>query len=374
MYKHIEINNFKGFHKFSMNTLGRINLITGVNNVGKTALLEAIFLHGGAYNPSLALSIDVFRGSGTFGFELGNTDKTPWDSLFNDFDTGNDIEIKGEFTDGSDRMISLHIVRPSGELPETGPIIQYGVSSPTGPQHKESLPTSPGSAIMLKLSYAESPGNKSGTSFLILDSSGPKMPLLRAAPFQTIFLAARQRVRTEEDAERFGKLEIEGLQNMLLDALCVMEPRIKRVAVVALGGQPALYGDIGLSRMLKLNYVGDGMSRLASLILAIGTAKDGIVLIDEIENGFHHTMMPKVWEVIGKAARDFNTQVFATTHSLECTISAHKAFSKGEYYDLSVHRLDREDDDEVKDVTFDKDDLNTALELRMDIRGVRRWA
>jgi len=73
-------------------------------------------------------------------------------------------------------------------------------------------------------------------------------------------------------------------------------------------------------------------------------------------------------------ARDFNTQVFATTHRLECTISAHKAFSKGEYYDLLVHRLDREDDDEVKAVTFDKDDLNTALELRMDIRGVRRWA
>jgi hypothetical protein len=373
MYKSIEINNFKGFRKFALDKISRINLITGVNNVGKTTMLEAMFIHGGAYNPSLTLSIDKFRGIDKLRFKMGAEDNTPWDALFNDFDTSCDIEIKGEFADRSTRKISLQIVRPSEDSPEKGPIIQYGASDPMGPSHRQSLQAYPGNTIVLRLNYEESPGNKIGTSFLILGPEGTKVPLIRAPKTPIIFLPARLRVSVEEDAERFGKLEIEGQQDMLLEALNVIEPRLKRIAVVAMGGQPVLYGDIGLSRMLMLTYMGDGMSRLASLILAIGNAKNGVVLIDEIENGFHHTMMPKVWEAIDKASRDFNTQVFATTHSLECVISAHKAFSKEEYSDdLLVHRLERVDNDEVKDIVFSQDDFKTSLRLRMDIRGVRR--
>jgi hypothetical protein len=373
MYKSLEINNFKGLCGFALDRIGKVNLIAGVNNVGKTTLLEAIFLHGGAYNPALTLSIDQFRGFSKFHFELGGSDKvTPWDSLFNDFDISNNIEIKAEFTDNTTRKIDLQIVGPSEESVENDPLLQYDASGSTGPLHQKSVPTSPESALVLRLNYEES-SKKPGSSFLILGPKGLKTSHIKSTPHPMIFLPARYRVNLEEDADRFGKLEIVGRQNMLLDALKVIEPRLERIAVVALSGQPVLYGDIGLSRMLKLPYMGDGMSRLASYVLAIGNAKDGVVLIDEIENGFHHTMMPKVWEAIAKAAKDFNTQVFATTHSLECIVSAYKAFSKGEYYgDLLVHRLEREDDDAVKDVTFVQDDLKTAFELGIDLRGVRR--
>lgn len=373
MYKSIKINNFKGFHEFTMDRIGRINLITGVNNVGKTSLLEAMFFHGGAYSPAVAMSIETFRGLGKVFIELGGTNnKTPWDSLFNNFDTSKDIEISGEFADCSARKISLQIVHPSEESSEKLPMLQYGASGSTGPSSQDSFPASPETDIVLRLNYEESPGNKSGSSLLVIGPSGPRTPLLRKAPFPTIFLPARFRVKIEEDVNRFSKLEIEGQQNLLIKALKVMEPRIKRIAVVALGGQPVLYGDIGLSQMLKLPHMGDGMSRLASLILAIGNARNGVVLIDEIENGFHHTMMSKVWEAIDEAANDFNTQIFATTHSLECVISAHKAFSKEGHNDLIVHRLERKND-VVKDIAFNQADLDTAFNLRMDIRGVRRW-
>ncbi len=119
--------------------------------------------------------------------------------------------------------------------------------------------------------------------------------------------------------------------------------------------------------MLQLSYMGDGMSKLASIILAIGNAKDGVVLIDEIENGFHHSIMQKVWAAIDRAARHSNTQIFATTHSLECIIAAHKAFIEGEQYDLLVHRLDKIDN-MIKDVTFSRCDLDIAFESKMDVR------
>jgi hypothetical protein len=367
MYKSIKINNFKGFQEFVLDNIGKINLIAGVNNVGKTALLEAIFLHCGAYNPSLTLNLNKFRGFEQLHVEFGGEwEKSPWDSLFNDFDKSKKIEIRGDFTDGNVRKIGLQVVRSSEESPEKGPIIQ------SGPSAFRNIPLDTENTIVLRLNYEEFTGKKfnkkkSGASFLSIGPNGVSTPMVKQSPFSTIFLPARYRIPLEEDAKRFGNLDVVGQQNMLLDALKLIEPKLKRIAVVASGGVPVLYGDIGLSQMLQLPYMGDGMSRLASIILAIGNAQDGVVLVDEIENGFHHSMMQKVWAAIDRAARHSNTQVFATTHSLECIIAAHKAFSQAEHYDLLVHRLNRVDET-IKDVTFSQCDLDTAFELKMDVR------
>lgn len=367
MYKAIKVRNFKGFQEFSMDNMSRINLIAGVNNVGKTAFLESMFLHCGAYNPALTLSIDTFRGFNKIHIEFSGMDRSPWDSLFNKFDKSNRIEIEGEFEDGSVRIVNLQLVSPSNEILEKKSNIQYNI-----PVHG-SQPLDTKNTIVLRLRYEELPERKSkkkktaGSSFLSIGPDGVSAPITKNPPFPAIFLPARFRIPPEEDAKRFSNLEVIDQQNMLLDALKLIEPRLKRIAVVATGAAPVLYGDIGFSQMLQLPNMGDGMSRLASIILAIGNAPNGVVLIDEVENGFHHTMMPKVWSAIRRAARDSNTQIFATTHSLECITSAHEAFSQGENYDLLVHRLKRVDDT-VKDVTFSKSDLDAALELKMDVR------
>ncbi|MGC9515337.1 AAA family ATPase [Methanocrinis sp.] len=366
MYKSIKINKFRGFREFNMDSMARINLIAGKNNVGKTAFLEAMFLHCGAYNPSLTLGLDKFRGFDKIHIELGST-QSPWDSLFNNFDKYSAIEIEGKFTDGSVRKINLKAVQPFEESPEKGPIIQYGTST------LENIPLDSEDTVVLRLDYEEesaeneSRKKKSGSSFMSIGPKGVSTPIIKPPPFLTIFQPARYRFPPQEDAKRFSNLEIIGEEDMLLEALKIFEPGLKHISVVASGGGPVLYGDIGLSQMLRLAYMGDGMSKLASIVLAIGNAKDGVVLVDEIENGFHHSMMQKVWAAIDRAARRSNTQVFATTHSLECIIAAHKAFIEAERYDLLVHRLDRIDDT-VKDVTFSKLDLDTAFEFKMDVR------
>jgi AAA15 family ATPase/GTPase len=64
MYTSFEAKNFRGFEDLAISELGRVNLIAGVNNIGKTALLEALFIHCGAYNPVLALNVNALRGIG----------------------------------------------------------------------------------------------------------------------------------------------------------------------------------------------------------------------------------------------------------------------------------------------------------------------
>jgi AAA15 family ATPase/GTPase len=115
-------------------------------------------------------------------------------------------------------------------------------------------------------------------------------------------------------------------------------------------------------------FMGDGMNRLARLVGAIGYAKGGVVLIDEIENGLHYSVLKDVWKAIGKAAREFNTQIFATTHSWECLVAAHQAFSEGEEYDFRLHRLERSSTDAIVAKTMDSEILETAIEQGWEMR------
>ena len=109
------------------------------------------------------------------------------------------------------------------------------------------------------------------------------------------------------------------------------------------------------------------MVRLASLVLHIGNAPNGVVLVDEIENGLHHSILPKVWRAIGEVAREFNTQVFATTHSLECIVAAHKAFAGSGLYDFRLHRLERRKAT-IRAVTYDQEALEAAIETGLEVR------
>jgi AAA15 family ATPase/GTPase len=113
--------------------------------------------------------------------------------------------------------------------------------------------------------------------------------------------------------------------------------------------------------------MGEGMARLASLVLAIGNAQGGVVLVDEIENGLHHSILPQVWQAIDKVSRQFATQVFATTHSLECITAAHQAFSESEHYAFRLHRLERVQDT-IRAITYDQEALAAAIDTGLEVR------
>ena len=120
---------------------------------------------------------------------------------------------------------------------------------------------------------------------------------------------------------------------------------------------------------MPIKVMGGGMVRLASIVLALSDAHNGIVLIDEIENGLHYSILPDVWKAIERAADDFNVQVFATTHSLEMIRAAHEAFKDDDPYDFRLIRLDRSTKtDEIYATTYDKEGMAAAVELNAEVR------
>jgi len=62
MFENLEIRNFRLFEHLKMEKLGRVNLVAGMNNSGKTSVLEALFLLCGIGNPELVLRVNAFRG------------------------------------------------------------------------------------------------------------------------------------------------------------------------------------------------------------------------------------------------------------------------------------------------------------------------
>jgi predicted ATPase len=165
MYQSFKISNFRCFRETTLNSLERVNLIAGMNNVGKTALLEALFLHSGAYNPELTLRLNAFRGIEQVKLEFGRWVETPWDSLFSQFDTSKILELAGENEQTGHRILRLRVIRQPEELVRIGQSIQHSSDKSGGiPSFSSEM------AQVLELECTE--GEQRRKYYMILDQKG----------------------------------------------------------------------------------------------------------------------------------------------------------------------------------------------------------
>ena len=166
------------------------------------------------------------------------------------------------------------------------------------------------------------------------------------------------------DAVRLGQLRRKKQGFLLLKALQIVEPRLQSIEENSSSGTPMIWGDIGLSELVPLSAIGEGMTQIARLVLAIASMPDGVVLVDEVENGIHHSVLPDVWLAIDEAAKQFHTQVFATTHSFECIEAAHQALGSDGFL---LHRLEISDA-ENRCVTFKPNGISAAIRHDLEVR------
>src|SRR5436309_13929507 len=97
----------------------------------------------------------------------------------------------------------------------------------------------------------------------------------------SVFLAAG--AASEKEAEFFGRLEVAKRQDDFLPALKLLDSRVRRLSQVTMAGQPVIHADIDLPQLVPMAFMGEGMRRVLSIVLAIANAPGGVVLIDEIE-------------------------------------------------------------------------------------------
>jgi hypothetical protein len=355
-----EISNFRCFDSFELSPLSLVNLITGMNGVGKTAILEALFLHVGATNPSLALKVNLWRGLGGVGEWTGML----WRNLFWQFKTMEPIRLVRTDSRGKKSMLIITIA-------PTAAAVTQDMTADIGIEFARDVERD------LVFEYKDERGQIStsrGVPEIVKKGNvvqfGLKVePTVVQIPFPGIFLNSSRPGPAEEDVQRFSDLRISNQDQMVLDVLKRMEPRLEKLEILSPHGASMIHGYLtGYSEPVPLSLLGDGVRRVTSLVLAIGSARGGTILVDEVENGIHHSMMPSLWEAIGKAAGLFHTQVIATTHSLECVSAAFEAFRRRRSYDLTLHRLERMDG-MVRAIAYDRESLEGALSIPTEVRG-----
>lgn len=361
MFTSFEIKNFRSLNELKIDSLGRVNLIAGPNGVGKTTLLEAIFLSGAIYGPSVIVDIMGLRGIKKVKIDVRPGGEAPWDSLFRNFDASQQIELEGRLPDGQAKSLKIRQLNGASDFRKASKVNQIVRIQVQGNEL--------GAIKVLELKFREN--KKNLVSYMILSSQGVRIEPLAIAAADTFpmkYVSDLLFSDFKEIAAIYGKLEAAQQTEMILRFLTIIEPRLTKLAMIFLGGEiPMLHGDIGLDHLVPLAYMGGGLVRAANLAIDLASVRDGILLVDEIENGIYHSNLVKVWQAIGEVARANNTQVFTTTHSYECIAAAHKAFSESKTYDFRLHRIDRVGD-QIHAATYDQETMGAALEMGMEVR------
>ncbi len=358
MYKTVIIENFRGIKYLKIEDFRQVNLFVGKNNCGKTSLLEALFLITGPTNAELPLKINVFRN-----FTIINNDS--WRLLFNKLDVNANIKISVELEKEKRELI----MRPDTKT-ET---MSYETTI-----DKEKLDINESysgqfyaiDGLILEYflrKYKNKKPTKIVTSVVV---NGPKIeikvpPMTYKELLRGVFINSRNISR--DTAKRLDKIQIRKQTDRIIKVLRQIEPSLNDLS---LGADDIIYCDIGFNRLMPINVMGDGMFRLLSIILAISDKENGIVLIDEIENGFHHTSQEILWKAIFASAKEFNVQIFTTTHSMECVKAFSSTYSrqvKSKDNEIRLFRIERKDDD-FKVVSYDHKTLEASLERNWEVR------
>ncbi len=371
MFKNITIKNFRGITDLTVGDFRRVNLLVGKNDSGKTSVLEALFLASAPTNPELPLRINRFRG-------LGIIDEQFWHLLFNKFGDQHKIEIAGELQRPQEKR-SVKIEKLVGNKIPIASKPQNG-KSPDGSFKMES----PDTLLKIEESYSHMPSRTVGIVLQAMFQKGGNEPEKvvtiaqqvedsinldirekRENPFQAVFINSR--TLFADAAGRLNNLQIQKETHLLVRVLQQIEPALTNLS---LGHQGVIYCDIGLNRLIPIQCLGDGIVRLLAILLAIWDMKGGVALIDEIENGLHYSSQKILWSAVFKFAQEFDVQIFATTHSMDCVrafaVSYPDVFQESEDA-IRVYRIEREEE-KFRAVDYDYPTLKGSLEDGWEVR------
>lgn len=367
MFENLRIKNFRLFDDLEIGELKRINLLAGRNNTGKTAVLEAMYLLASVGHPRRAIAVKGIRG---ISESSGSPDRLPtsyWKPLYSQLNMQRSIEISGAHSHLGRVALAISLERrDDSETPEPHrfPTAQLAQGLADNAQETISLDLGDRLADPWALHFSwETDTERNPCDMRVTEHGHQIVSTDLGIPLQPMYLSLGPG-NTQEDAVRLGQLRARKQGNLLTKALQVVEPSLESVEDNSATGTPMILGDIGLPELTPLSAMGEGVTRIARIVLATSMAPGGVLLVDEIENGFHHSVMHKVWSVVEEAAQEFDTQVIATTHSYECLMAAHDALSD----EWRLHRLDRTKGGSSRCVTYDTGTIAAAIRHDLEVR------
>ena len=310
--KNIEIKNFKCFDDFKAEGFGRVNLIGGKNNVGKTAFMEAICIDASSQNISnMLFAILMIERSRNF-LNLFNKeiDVIAMLEKYKSFDIIGNNNIQYRF---NDKAINQTLTIALNEIKEA---IYFNS----------------------KINFID---NK---NVIFIDNYG---------------------FNNEKLKNIYATVARKDKENVLNRYINEFDNSIEKFKIPYEDPECKLTNS---KEYRKINEFGDGLKHYISIICSLYASENGYLFIDEIDNGIHYTQLDKLWEIILTLSKEQNVQVFATTHSKECIESYARVAKKLEDEEIRFIELGR-DNDKITSIVYEYDEIIHQVEEHQDIRG-----
>ncbi len=368
----LSIRNFRGIQGLSIGRLGRVTLLGGRNGIGKTTVLEAVRAYAARAHPR---ALDEILG------QRGEIQRLH-----------DDDQLRTRFWD--------YTALFHGRAEAQEPTARIG-------------PISGSAQLVMQLSPWEDLAKRQRELFADTAMAGdwkflrvrfkrgevavPAMPVERDPGSVELWRHyTRRRRHGLLQYERWGALNCESLgpgitdnstlarswdkvalteeEDLSLQALRLASSDIERIAVV--GGEGADFREHSRRIVAKvrghpdpvpLKSLGDGATRLFAAALALANSRGGFLVINEAEDGIHYSLEHAFWRMVLRAARDYNVQVLATTHSSDCVAGFARAAAEAEDIDGFYVRLEG-DGERLRAVEYTEEELQTVAEQAIEVR------
>ena len=356
----LTIRGFRGIEDLSISRLGPVTLVAGKNGSGKTTLLEAVQVYAarGRYavlNGLLRNREELLEVTDEEGITRPETD---WGALF----YGRRIPTDTRINIGpNDPFFQVRVQVITGQAEQFGFFAseRYFDEEMTWFRVKfqgktMELPTIPPRLLRMMRRRPEAEFPPSVDCNLL----GPGLP------------------DNVELAGFWDNVALTDDEDLAVAALGqITNEKVERVAVIGQGsrnpspnhGRRVMVKVAGGNAPIPLKSLGDGATRFFSLALALANTRNGFLIIDEVENGIHHSMQRSLWKMVLQTALKNDVQVFAATHSWDCVRGFAQAVTELEDVDGVLVRLERHGDN-TRAVEYSEEELRVAAEQGIEVR------
>jgi hypothetical protein len=178
-------------------------------------------------------------------------------------------------------------------------------------------------------------------SGLRFEGTGEKIPI-------SYMFASQASVSIEEPAGILSQLRVERREGVFKKTFLDVFDWIKDISVETIGNAPTILADVPWApRLMPLPAISGGTTRAAAILLALTHRRDGVVLVDEIENGVFHARQKRFAKALLEVARSCESQIIMTSHSEEWIQHFLSATSE-QTDDVACWRLERVGQDQPR--------------------------